>query len=163
MHVMTTATVPAAPRTQARARPRLPLNARQHDLAQIHQLAKALALDDDAYRDLMATVCGGVRSAALLDVSGRRRFIDHLRRCLGHQPLKPGREIARPLQPKERLLWALWMQLADAGLVQQRTMQALSAYAHRQTGVSRVEWLSAEQQALVAESMKQWLKRGGAR
>lgn len=161
---MTTATAPAAPHATSRTRQRQPLSARQHDLAQIHQLAKALALDDDAYRDLMATVCGGVRSAALLDVSGRRRFIDHLRRCLGKpQAPQAGRQIARPLEPKEKLLWALWMQLADAGLVQTRTMQALSAYAHRQTGVSRVEWLTGAQADLVAESMKQWLKRGGAR
>jgi phage gp16-like protein len=148
----------------ARRRAGMP-NARRADLAQIHQLAKEIGLDDDAYRDLMATVCGGVRSAALLDVSGRQRFIAHLRRCLGRpeqrltRPAAQGREIARPLLPREKLMWALWMQLAEAGAVEHRTMQALSAYVERQTGVARVEWLNVPQQIAVVESLKKWLER----
>lgn len=165
---MSTATTPKPARKSRAA-----LRPRERDLARIHTLAKQLQLDDSAYRDLMATVCGGVRSAALLDISGRMRFIGHLEACVrgGNRPAAaaPGagvaggqqREIARELRPKEKLLWALWMLLADAGLVQQRTMQALSSYAQRQTGVAHVRWCNDAQLDTVADSLKLWAKREG--
>jgi hypothetical protein len=165
MSTMNTATTPTTAKKPARPS-RAALRPRERDLARIHTLAKQLQLDDSAYRDLMATVCGGVRSAALLDISGRMRFIEHLERCVraGSRPAAaaPGgqqREIARQLNPREKLLWALWMKLADAGLVQHRTMQALSAYAQRQTGVAHIRWCNEAQLDLVADSLKQWLKR----
>jgi hypothetical protein len=156
----TPAATPRRPQTAARAKRRVPMDARRRDLAQIHQLAKELQLQDDAYRDLMATVCGGVRSAGDLDVSGRQRFIAHLKACQGRSHRPTQHEVKGQLSPQQKLMWALWMQLADAGLVQQRTMAAISSYAARQTGVARVEWLNGAQELLVIESLKQWLKRG---
>lgn len=155
-------TASTAPRAARPARRGGTLNARSADLARIHALAKQLQLDDGAYRDLMATVCGGVRSAALLDISGRRRFIEHLQRCVqGSAPAaaRPQRTIERALTPDERKLWALWMALADAGAVHQRSMRALSAYVERALGVSRVEWLTTEQMQQAIEQLKQWLRR----
>ena len=58
-------------------------------------------------------------------------------------------------------MWSLWMQLADCGLVHDRTMQALVAFAKRQTGVDRLEWLNKPQGAAVIDSMKQWLRSRG--
>jgi hypothetical protein len=140
------------------------MDGRRRDLAQIHMLAGELQLGDDAYRDLMATVCGGVRSAAMLDVSGRQRFIAHLRKCLGRPEQAPARRgVSRELTPRERLLWALWMQLADAGAVDTRTMSALDAYVLRQTGVARMQWLQPAQLDAVIEAAKQWLRRLGRR
>lgn len=134
--------------------------ARNGDLAAIHMAKAKLRLTDDEYRDLMATVCHGVRSAAELDFTGRRRFLAHLQRCLqGQQGAEAGRTVAQPLTPAQRRMWSLWMQLADAGLVQQRTMAALQAFAQRQTGVDRLVWLKPKQEDLVIESLKLWLKR----
>lgn len=147
----------AARRTHA------PSSARNGDLAAIHIAKAKLRLTDDEYRDLMATVCHGVRSAAELDFTGRRRFLAHLQRCLqGQQSSEKGRTIAQPLTPSQRRMWSLWMALADAGLVEQRTMAALQAFAQRQTGVERLVWLTPQQENLVIESLKQWLKRGEA-
>lgn len=137
------------------------LNARKGDLAAIHIAKARLQLSDDEYRDLMATVCHGVRSAAELDFTGRRRFLAHLQACLrGRQTAPAGRTIAQELTPAQRRMWSLWMELADAGLVQQRTMAALQAFAQRQTGVERLVWLQPKQEDLVIESLKLWLKRG---
>jgi phage gp16-like protein len=152
---------------------RLPLdnaNGRKADLAAIHIAKAALHLDDDEYRDLMATVCAGVRSSALLDFAGRKRFLSHLQACQRQQAGQASvagqkarqRPIRAPLTPTQRKIWALWMQLADAGLVGSRTMTALVAYCRRQTGVERLEWLNGKQQDLVIESMKRWLARGEA-
>lgn len=146
----------AARRTKA-ARP-----ARNGDLAAIHMAKAQLQLSDDEYRDLMATVVPGVRSAALLDFTGRRRFLAHLQACLKHRaPQGATRHIKAPLTPPQRLMWSLWMRLADAQLVGDRTMKALEAFAHRQTGVERLQWLNKQQEDLVILSLKQWAKREG--
>lgn len=137
--------------------------ARNGDLAAIHMAKAQLQLSDDEYRDLMATVCNGIRSAAELDWTGRRRFLAHLQACLKHQaPQGPAKHIRAPLTPAQRLMWSLWMRLADAGLVGDRTMKALEAFAQRQTGVERLQWLNKQQEDLVILSLKAWIKRGGA-
>ena len=142
---------------------------RKADLAAIHIAKAQLGLDDDSYRDLLSTVCAGVRSSAALDYGGRKRFLAHLRACLrasgAPAPARaasgPKRAVQSPLTPAQRKMWALWMTLADAGLVRNRTMGALAKFAARQTGVDRLEWLNGLQEALVIDSMKAWLKSRG--
>lgn len=138
------------------------LDSRRSDLASIHIAKKALKWTEDEYRDIMATVCGGVRSAGQLDIAGRKRFLAHLQACVRANGGGAGpapRAQKRALKPFERKMWALWMQLADAGLVTARTMKALNAFARRQTGVDTIEWLNQHQRDLVIESLKRWLDR----
>lgn len=132
---------------------------RQADLAAIHVLKKRLGQTDDEYRDLMATVCGGIRSAGDLDAAGRARFRSHLERCISANGLAaaPARK-RRPLRPHEAKMWSLWMVLADAGLVSQRTMKALNAWSKRMTGVDDIGFLNTHQQRLAIESLKAWAK-----
>lgn len=133
--------------------------ARNGDLAAIHIAKARLGLPEDEYRDLMATVCGGIRSAAQLDITGRRRFLAHLQACLRQQqPERPQAVIRGALTPQQRLMWSLWMRLADAGLVNERSMSALQAWTARQTGVDQIVWLNPQQQQLVLASLKGWLK-----
>lgn len=140
---------------------RAPTNARQGDLAAIHIAKKALHLGDDEYRDLMATVCGGVRSAADLDISGRKRFLAHLQACQRANGKATVASTARKvLTKRQRLIWSLWHQLVDAGLARERTAAALTSFIKRQTQVDRLEWLNAQQEDLVIVSLKAWLKRG---
>ena len=129
--------------------------ARKGDLVAIHVAKKALGWDEDTYRDVMFSVCE-VRSAAELDPAKRRRFLAHLQACR-----KQGTAPARtPWKPELRKLWSLWQQLADADLVKDRKRPALEAWAARQCGVDRLEWLTTAQLDLVLASAKQWLKRG---
>jgi hypothetical protein len=51
------------------------------------------------------------------------------------------------------------MQLADAGLVEERSMRAINAWARRHTQVDSIAFLNAHQQSLVIESLKRWLAR----
>lgn len=133
--------------------------ARRADLAAIHVAKKALHWDDDTYRDIMFSVCC-VRSSAELDFTSRKRFLAHLRSCLDKQG-----PAAAPVREKpqwgtsERRLWSLWQQLADAGLVKDRTRPALDTWVKRQTGVDRLEWLTAAQKSMVIDSAKRWLAR----
>ncbi len=150
---------------RAAARPRRVLDderSRRADLAAIHVAKKALQWSEDEYRDIMATVCSGVRSAGELDFTGRKRFLAHQQACLranGHQA--PAKTIKGPLLPEERKMWALWMQLADAGLVQQRTMKALTEWVRGQLGVDSLRFLNTHQQGLAIERLKAWLKSRG--
>lgn len=134
--------------------------ARRADLAAIHIAKAQLRLNDDEYRDILATVCGGIRSSAQLDFAGRKRFLSHLQACLRQNVQTPRqRAVSAPLTAVQRKMWALWMQLADRGLIEHRTMSALVAFARRQTGVERLEWLNGHQVDLVIESLKRYLKR----
>ena len=137
-------------------------DARKADLARIHALKRELQLDDDAYRDVMATVCQGVRSAGKLDVTGRQRLIEHLQGCVRRDrgAGRPAAARRTPLSPTGKKLWSLWMQAADKGLVRQRSMSALCAWLERQTGVARIEWLQPAQADLAIESLKRWVARG---
>jgi len=139
--------------------------ARQADLAKIHMAKKALGMADDAYRDLLWTVCQ-VKSSADLDFAGRKRFLAHLAKCGWAEGRKasagPSRPVRKALTAPQKKMWSLWQQLADADLVNNRKMPALLAYVQRQTQVDRLEWLKPAQEDLVIESMKRWLERRDA-
>ena len=138
--------------------------ARERDLARIHIGKKALHWDDAQYRDILWTVCQ-VRSAKDLDFTGRKRFIDHLKRCgwtdQAPRVARPGRPVRKELSKPQKKMWSLWQQLADAGLVENRRMPGLMAFIQRQTSVERLEWLNGPQEDLVIESLKRWLERRG--
>ena len=143
--------------------------ARRADLAAIHIGKKALGWDDEFYRTIMTAKCG-VASSALLDHAGRKRLLAHMKAC-GWQggngrhtgPAKTGSEPShaarKPLTAPQKKMWALWQSLADAGKTTNRKMPGLVAFAHRQTGVDLLDWLTAAQEDLVIESLKSWLKR----
>lgn len=135
---------------------------RRADLAAIHLAKKALRWSDDEYRDVMATICNGVRSAGELDFTSRKRFLAHQQACLkanGHTP--PAKPIKGPLTPQQRLLWSLWMQLADAGIVRQRSMQALTSWVRAQIGVDSLRFLNTHQEDAMINRLKTWLRSRG--
>lgn len=141
-------------------------NSRKADLAAIHIGAQRLQWNRSEYEDIMATVCGGIRSAGDLDHSGRKRFLSHIASCMRASGLdtrgveRPYSDAA-PLSAKQALMWSLWMRLVDRGLADQRTMAALNAFCLRQTKVHRIQWLNREQEDLLIDSLKGWLQRGG--
>lgn len=135
---------------------------RKADLAAIHVAKKLLGWSEDEYRDIMATVCGGVRSAGDLDFAGRKRFLAHLQACQLANGQKPaGKPAKPPMPPHLGKMWSLWMQLADAGQVKARSMSALAAWTKRQLQVDHPRFLNGPQQDLAIERLKQWLKSRG--
>lgn len=137
-------------------------DSRKADLAAIHVAKKALSWTEDEYRDIMATVCGGVRSAGSLDFAGRKRFMAHQQACLratGHQVAS--QPAKTPLAPHEAKMWSLWMQLADAGLVNSRSMKALQDWVRNGLGVDSTRFMNRHQRDLAIERLKQWLKSRG--
>lgn len=72
---------------------------------------------------------------------------------------------AKPLEPMEKKVWAIWYALEAKGLVQvpesrQARAKALRAYVERQTGASDMAFLEADKMVKLVESMKKWLERG---
>lgn len=135
---------------------------RKADLAAIHMGKAKLGWSDDEYRDILWTICQ-VRSSALLDIAGRKRFLAHLRAC-GFQGKTSAREktrtkTARAWTPELRKVWSLWQQLADEGAVHDRGKPALVAWVKRLAGVDQLEWLNGHQTLLVIEALKKWLAR----
>lgn len=139
------------------------VSSRRGDLAAIHMAKKALGWDDDMYRDVMATVCNGVRSSGELDHTGRKRLLAHLQACLGQvspAAAKPKRRGA--WTPRHMRLWSLWQKLAEAGRVRDRSRSGLTAWVTAQTGpggVSDPTFLTAAQLDMLIERAKGWLER----
>lgn len=133
------------------------VSVRSKDLAMIHIAIKDLGISDDEYRSLLKTVCG-VDSSSQLDMAGRQRFLDHLKRC-GWKPKSKEGKPHRKLSPRAGKIYSLWQQLADAKLVEQRTFSALEAWVKVQTGVDKLEWLNEAQAGQCIEQLKKWLAR----
>lgn len=147
-------------------------NRRASDIKRIHVLRSRLRMDEDAYRDLMAGLYGK-RSSTELSDRERGAFVAHLQRLADQQAPAAGRtprtggpagQPRKPLTPRQGKMFSLWQQLADAGLVQDRRMQALDAWivGREWLGqqVANKAWLDARREDQVIESLKRWLRRG---
>lgn len=152
-------------------------NLRATQIKRIHVLRSRLQMSDDAYRDLLAALFAGKRSSTELDAGDRARLVNHLQRLAD---ALPGAKAARsprsrgssassvmsvtPLTARQRKMFSLWQELADAGLVNDRTMKALDAWicGRRWFGqlVANKSWLDGRREDQVIESLKRWLKRG---
>ena len=135
--------------------------------AAIHVLKSKLRLTDDDYRALLRSL---TQKTSTKDMSDRERqqVRDHM------QALAERMGVAKPMQrrattfaqrkaaasPRERKVWAIWLDMARRGLVHNKSAQALDAFVCRQTGVSALRWCNAAQLDAVIEALKLWQKRG---
>ncbi len=145
---------------------------RRRELAQIHIAVQELGMTDDDHRSLLWSVCQ-VKSAADLDWTGRKRYLDHLKK-LGFKPrsktAKPGQQRVRgpgKAQPSRQLaqdaesrkIRALWLLLHQLGAVRNPSEESLAAYVKRITKVDALQWISGEQAETLIETLKKWAMR----
>lgn len=135
---------------------------RKRDITRIQVLRRQCRLSDDEYHDLVGNLFDGIRSSTDLTAAQRRTLIDHL--VVLHRQVGAAKAPAKaaglpPLSPRQKKMFSLWQQLADAGRVRERGMPALKEWVARQTGVDRWEWLNSHQEDTVIESLKRWLRR----
>jgi len=134
---------------------------RLSDLAKIHIAKKDLGMDDDDYRAMLQNIAG-VGSSADLSIHGRSKVLHHLESNLGWKPKPQARKARQKITattPVDRKIRALWLDLANAGAVRDRSEKALASYVKRQTGIDRLDWLSSKQAERVIEALKQWVAR----
>ena len=133
---------------------------RKREIQLIHVGKSALKMDEDSYR-AMLFACGRVKSSTELDWTGRKRVLDHLKKC-GFTPSKPKAvKIATDESPQMKKIRALWLTLADEGVVKNRSEKALGAYIKRQSGVDAKQWLHGVEASRVIEALKAWAAREG--
>lgn len=71
-----------------------------------------------------------------------------------------------PSSPKyddsmHRKIVALWISLADAGVIKNKNDKALQAYVKRMTGVANLKWCGLAESSRLIESLKKWARREG--
>ena len=145
---------------------------RRRELAQIHIAVQQLGMTEDDHRSLLWSVCQ-VKSAADLDWTGRKRYLDHLKK-LGFKPRsKAGRSSqprprtgtsapsSRPLaqDAESRKIRALWIMLHQLGAVRNPSEESLAAYVKRIAKVDALQWITGEQAETVIETLKKWSMR----
>jgi len=147
--------------------------ARAVELAKIHIAAQQLGLrtemDDSAYRDVLWCVAR-VRSAKDLDAGGRQAVLQHFKANGWKDTVAPAGRSRYQRGTQPALIRWLWTQLADAGLVRDRSDRALRRYIAQHAAVAdprpdelAPQHLDRRQAHDVIEQLKRWLARGGVR
>lgn len=134
-------------------------------IKKIHALKGALKLDDELYRELLAAF--KVKTSTKLSIPKADELIKDLEEKAVSagvwEKRKPARKAktTRKLADGEqaRLIRYLWLQLHEAGKVQNSSEEALAAYVKRMTGVAALQWLDVNKASTVIEALKKWLKR----
>ncbi|MDR1890122.1 MAG: regulatory protein GemA [Zoogloeaceae bacterium] len=129
-----------------------PLAARLKKLRAIRHAGRP-PMDDAAYRALLMRTAGVESSTRITRIDQADAVIAEFRR------LGVGAHPRRALDAVDRKIWSLWQQLADAGLVRDRSMRGLRHWVKRQTNVDAIEFLNRAQEDAVIESLKKWLRR----
>jgi phage gp16-like protein len=134
-------------------------------IKKIHALKGALKLDDELYRELLAGF--KVATSTKLSIPKAEELIKDLEEKAVSagvwEKRKPARKAktTRKLADGEqaRLIRYLWLQLHEAGKVQNSSEEALAAYVKRMTGVAALQWLDVKKASTVIEALKKWLGR----
>lgn len=133
---------------------------RQRLVQLIHIARNELQMDEDTYRQMLQGLTGK-SSTKGMDIPQLNRVLESMKQK-GFR-IKPARKVksALPLDnhPQSKKIRALWLEMADNGIVRDRSEQALTRWVKRETGVDRLQWLDAAQASSVIEKLKQWQHR----
>lgn len=152
---------------------------RRLTLAKIHIAKKQLGLDDDVYRDRLQQLTGK-RSCSEMAIGELFKVLKNLEQC-GFKAKRPSKGQANKSQTKRRgryspksqgqpidVIRALWIQMAQQGMVNDGSELALTAWVKRTTsringgiGVDSLEWLALDftMTGKVINALKAWQKR----
>lgn len=139
---------------------------RAADIKMIKMGQAALQLDDDTYRELLARLCDGKRSATALTWQERQKVISYMKERGFVVKRRAASERVRDDTMSK--LRAIWYALADAGAVKRpgnttELDMAIEAWAHRmQPEISTLRMASGYQMQRLIEAGKRWAKRVGA-
>ena len=129
-------------------------------LAKVHIAKKALGLDEDSYRAVIERVSGGrATSSGALSLSQLDALLARFK-DLGWKPAAPTAR-GRTRDRQSAKVRALWLALAEAGVVRDRSEAALRAYCRRQVGVEDLRFADSEQKSALIEALKGWSARAG--
>lgn len=138
-------------------------------IAKIHVAKKQLGLDEDEYRGIIqgatngeSDSCKGCNEAQLEQVMSRMTE-------WGFKPIVSASPAEGDKKPKIKLspatrgkpdptqidkIRAMWIDLANKGIIRNRSDDAIQSFAKRLTRVDRLEWLSTKQCQTVLAALK---------
>ena len=141
-------------------------------IAAIHALKGKLQLTEEDYRALLCTLTGKTSSKAMSEAQQQqvREHMHNLAVRMGvatatrRRPMSGQQfdQAKRQASPRERKVWALWMQLHRDGVVKDTRRNALDAWVERQVGVSSLRFCTAAQLDTCIEALKSWQNREAA-
>jgi phage gp16-like protein len=167
----------AQPQPKTAPRAAQPVNERARLIRLVHVARRELSLDDAAYRTILQAQ-GGAASSASMSVGQLQRVVDYMKRqgfkvstkAKSAQPVRvlqksrrvgltwaAGEAVKLASDPESRKARALWLMLHDIGAVRDPSEAALLAYAQRQAGVERLEWV--QDMKRIIEPLKAWALR----
>lgn len=126
----------------------------------IHIASSELKLDKDTYSQMLLTLTGKT-STRDMDVPQLTKVFNSLKgKGFKVRPAKKART-QRSLDdsPQSKKIRALWLEMADQGIVRDSSEQALARWIKRETGVDSLQWLEPEQASSAIEKLKQWQHR----
>lgn len=136
-------------------------------LAKIHIAKKELGLSDDLYRSILQTRYKK-DSAAKLSRFEAGDLVEHFKgQGFKVKRIKKTSLPANPAstaspsyeEPMMRKIVAIWITLAQAGVVKNGSDKALQSYVKRMTGVENLAWCGGRDLYLLIEGLKKWAKR----
>ncbi|OCG20057.1 Rha family transcriptional regulator [Gilliamella sp. App2-1] len=124
----------------------------------IHIAKTQLNLDDDTYRHLLLTITKKT-STKDMTVWELEKVITNLK--LKGFKVKSSKKTGKitATEPVHKKIRSLWLELADAGEIKNRSEKAINSYVKRITGVEVMDWLTQKQAMVVIESLKSWQAR----
>ncbi len=128
--------------------------ARRAELAQIHIAVADLRWSDDDYRAILHAKTGK-SSAADLDSTGRKRFLEHLRACGWKPKARP-----LPLNPQQWRIRKLWQDLGKAGVLTDPSDKALLAFIQAHGSQAQaLQFVAPRDAHTIIDALQGWLKR----
>ncbi|GAB5378992.1 MAG: gp16 family protein [Aliiglaciecola sp.] len=139
-------------------------------IAKIHIAKKQLGLDDDTYRNLLATATGKTSCAQMGKVDLHKVLYVLESKGFKAKKATSGKKFSpksgQAKVPEIDVIRAVWITMHKQGFVRDGSEDALDAYTKRMTvklnkgqGVEAVAWLNQYLACKVLEALKQWHKR----
>jgi phage gp16-like protein len=124
----------------------------------IHIAKTQLNLDDDTYRHLLLTITKKT-STKNMTVWELEKVITNLK--LKGFKVKSSKKTGKitATEPVHKKIRSLWLELADAGEIKNRSEKAINSYVKRIAGVEVMDLLTQKQAMVVIESLKSWQAR----
>lgn len=126
----------------------LRIKSMKHKYIRLIHIAKSqLNIDDDTYRHLLQALTQK-SSTKIMTIRELKKVVDNLK-AKGFK-VKPPKKVGKitATKPIHKKIRSLWLELAEAGEVKNRSEKAINSYVKRITGVEVMDWLT-EKQAMV--------------
>ena len=123
----------------------------------VHVGANKLFPGDEAARRAWQQARTGHQSCRDMTMADLENLVAELRR---KKALAPKRQYSpRRRRPVPSKITAIWIRMGRDGLIHDASEKALGKWCHRQTGKHSIDWLSAEEEIRLLESLKKWRDR----